>query len=107
MIFEVSSDIAAFKTVKFRRGLNVLLADVSPETTERHTRNSAGKSSLVEIIHFLLGGDVDRGSLFKVEEIGAHSFSGVFRIGTRVVRVFRSRNVPAPASLSPWPRYWT
>jgi uncharacterized protein YydD (DUF2326 family) len=94
VILEVSSDIPSFKTVRFRRGLNVLLADVAEKTTDRRTRNSAGKSSLVEIVHFLLGADVGRGSLFKAEEIAGRSFSGVFTFGRRVVRVTRSSANP-------------
>ena len=90
MILEVSSDIPTFKTVRFRRGLNVLLADVGERATERHTRNSAGKSSLIEIVHFLLGGEVSRKSLFHAEGFTGHSFSGVFVFGGRVARITRS-----------------
>jgi len=90
VILEVSSDIPTFKTVRFRRGLNVLLADVGERTTERHTRNSAGKSSLIEIVHFLLGGEVSRKSLFHAEGFTGHSFSGVFVFGGRVARITRS-----------------
>jgi uncharacterized protein YydD (DUF2326 family) len=90
MILMIGSSIPTFKTVRFRRGLNVLLADIADHSTEGHTRNSAGKSSLVEIVHFLLGGDADRKtSLFKVPGIVAHSFSGVLRIRGRVIRVTR------------------
>lgn len=90
MILSISSDIPTFKTIRFRRGLNALLADVTNASTEGHTRNSAGKSSFVEIIHFLLGGDADKKtSLFKTREIATHSFTGVFRIKGRVVRVTR------------------
>jgi uncharacterized protein YydD (DUF2326 family) len=95
MIIFVGSDIPSFKAVCFGRGLNILLADVSSETTEGHTRNSAGKSSLVEIIHFLLGGDTDRrAALFKAPELKERSFFGVFRIAGRVVRVTRRCAAP-------------
>jgi uncharacterized protein YydD (DUF2326 family) len=92
MILSITSDIPSFKSVRFHRGLNVLLADVSAQTTEGHTRNSAGKSSLVEIIHFMLGGDTT--SLFKALEIYPHSFSAVLRINRRVVRVTRRCEEP-------------
>jgi uncharacterized protein YydD (DUF2326 family) len=100
VIFEVSSDFASFKTVNFRRGLNVLLADLSPETTERHTRNSAASRVWSRSFIFFSGSDVDKGSLFKVEEIATHSFSGVFGIGKRVVRVLRSCAKPKRIVLS-------
>lgn len=89
MILLVGSDIPSFKTLRFRRGLNVLLADVTQESTEGQTRNSAGKSSFVEIVHFLLGSDPNPGTLFKATGITGNSFHGVFRIGGVVVRVER------------------
>ena len=52
MIRTVSSSLPTFKTLTFTPGLNLLLADVAKTSTDRHTRNSAGKTSLVEIIHF-------------------------------------------------------
>lgn len=90
MILSIGSSIETFKTVRFRRGLNVLLADMTDGSTEGHTRNSAGKSSLVEIVHFLLGGEADKKtSLFKAAGIVEHSFTAVLRIRGRVVRVTR------------------
>src|SRR5260221_13522123 len=81
MILAVSSSIKTFKTVRFRRGLNVLLSDMTDGSTEGHTRNSAGKSSLVEIVHFMLGGEADKKtSLFKAAGIAEHSFTAVLRI---------------------------
>ena len=65
MIISISSSIPTFKKVTFHHGLNVLLADTSPGATEKQTRNSAGKTSLIEIIHFLLGSDCDKDSLFR------------------------------------------
>ncbi len=84
MILAVSSSIKTFKTVRFRRGLNVLLSDMTDGSTEGHTRNSAGKSSLVEIVHFMLGGEADKKtSLFKAAGIAEHSFTAVLRIRGR------------------------
>ncbi|WP_217352506.1 ABC-three component system protein [Candidatus Viridilinea mediisalina] len=52
-----------FKSLSFKPGLNILLAEKSPGASERQTRNGAGKTSLIEIIHFLMG--ADRHALFK------------------------------------------
>ena len=94
MIISISSDIPSFKTLRFRRGLNILLADVTSASTEGQTRNSAGKSSVVEIIHFMLGGDVDKSSLFRAVEIEGHSFTAVLRIKGKLVRVTRNGAEP-------------
>jgi uncharacterized protein YydD (DUF2326 family) len=65
MILSIESSDARFKTVRFHQGLNVLLSDSQPGATEKQTRNSAGKTSLVEVLHFLFGSDCDKDSLFR------------------------------------------
>ena len=94
MILSVSSNLPTFKTLRFGRGLNVLVADMTGSSTEGQTRNSAGKSSLVEIIHFVLGAEVQSGSLFKAQEFAAHSFSLTMRINGVVARVTRRCATP-------------
>jgi hypothetical protein len=56
-------------------------------STEKQTRNSAGKTSLIEIIHFLLGADCDKDSLFRTPALLLHRFEGTFDLpeGTFVV----------------------
>jgi len=90
MIRTVSSSLPTFKTLTFTPGLNLLLADVAKTSTDRHTRNSAGKTSLVEIIHFLLGSEATKASLFKHDALWKHSFSVEFLLGGRWVRATRS-----------------
>ena len=53
MIRRIFSDLATFKELTFRPGLNLILADKSLGATNRQTRNAAGKTSLIELIHFL------------------------------------------------------
>ena len=57
MILSIESSDPRFKSIHFHAGLNVLLSDAMPESTAKQTRNSAGKTSIVEIIHFLCGAD--------------------------------------------------
>jgi uncharacterized protein YydD (DUF2326 family) len=73
VIRRVYSNLPTFKTLHFQPGLNILLADKSPGATQRQTRNGAGKTSLIEIVHFLLG--ADRNTLFKSEVLKPFSFS--------------------------------
>jgi uncharacterized protein YydD (DUF2326 family) len=58
----------------------MLLADTKPGATEKQTRNSAGKTSLVEIIHFIFGADCDKESLFRTDALVHHFFQGTFSI---------------------------
>jgi uncharacterized protein YydD (DUF2326 family) len=80
MIVSIESSLSTFKAVQFREGLNVLLADTRPGSTEKQTRNSAGKTSLVEIIHFLMGSNCDPDSLFRTPALIEHTFTGSFTI---------------------------
>lgn len=65
MIYRVYSNLPKFKNLEFHPGLNILLAEISPGATDRQTRNRAGKSSFVEVLHFLTGASLDPGSLFQ------------------------------------------
>lgn len=90
MIVSLSSSIPTFKALKFGPGLNVLLADMTAKSTEKQTRNSAGKTSMIEIMHFLMGSEADKESIFKKPEIVAHSFTAVFRLKGEDVGVTRT-----------------
>ncbi|UUZ71242.1 hypothetical protein LP415_19230 [Polaromonas sp. P1(28)-8] len=89
MILSIESSLSSFKTVIFHEGLNVLLSDKSAASTDKQTRNSAGKTSLVEVIHFLYGADCDKDSLFRVPELVEHTFKGRLRIGLEEFTVER------------------
>lgn len=89
MILCIESSISTFKTVRFHAGLNVLLADTRPGSKSTETRNSAGKTSLIEIIHFLLGSQADKESLFRTKALVEHTFTGTFVIGGDQLKILR------------------
>lgn len=95
MILSIESSIPTFKTVTFHEGLNILLADTRPGATAKQTRNSAGKTSLVEIIHFLLGADCDKDSLFRTDALIEHVFQGTLSIDGERFVIARSGSDPA------------
>jgi uncharacterized protein YydD (DUF2326 family) len=74
VIYRIYSNMPTFKELSFRQGLNLILAEKSPGATERHTRNGAGKSSLTELIHFLMGASLDKTSLFRTEALSRYTF---------------------------------
>jgi uncharacterized protein YydD (DUF2326 family) len=86
MIHKIYSNMASFKTLEFHPGLNVLISDKSPEATDRQSRNGSGKSSLTEIIHFLMGGSCEEGSIFKRPQLAAYRLGMDFDLnGSRTV----------------------
>jgi uncharacterized protein YydD (DUF2326 family) len=95
VIREISSDLPTFKTLRFKQGLNILLADKSPGATEKQTRNRAGKSSLIEIIHFLFGADCGTDSIFRSSALSPFSFAVAFDLREARVVVTRSGSKPS------------
>ena len=59
MLRKLGAFDSRFKTFQFKEGLNMIVADVTPKSLNTDSRNSAGKSSIVELIHFLLGARAD------------------------------------------------
>lgn len=94
MIHRIYSDLGGFKELSFREGLNLVLADKSPGATDRQTRNGAGKSSFVELLHFLTGGTCGPDSVFRVPELIKASFGLEFDLGGRRVAVERTGATP-------------
>lgn len=75
MLRRLSSSLPTFKSLDFNEGLNVLVADKTQVSSETDTRNGAGKSSVIELFHFLLGSRAEKGSLLVKPELAEHTFS--------------------------------
>lgn len=107
MIHGVTSDLPSFKSLVFRPGLNILLADKSAGATDRQSRNGAGKSSFVELVHFLFGSNADKESIFRSPELAPWTFEADVDIGEYRVKVARSGQKPSRIRLqgdtASWP----
>ncbi|MFA7021253.1 DUF2326 domain-containing protein [Aliarcobacter sp.] len=73
MLVEIKSDVFRENTIKFHRGLNIVLGD-------EKASNSIGKSNLLLIIDFIFGGET---YIFHskdvIEQLGEHSFYFCFK----------------------------
>lgn len=94
MIYRIFSTLPSFKELIFKPGLNVLLADKSKESTSKQTRNGSGKSSTLEIIHFLTAGDCSDDSIFKDPKLILYRFGMEFDLAGKPVEVERSGENP-------------
>lgn len=107
MIRGVSSDLPSFKALTFDRGLNILLADKSEGATDRQSRNGAGKTSFVELVHFLFGSNADKDSIFRSEALTPWTFEARVDVDGTVVDVARCGAKPSRIHLhgdtSHWP----
>ncbi len=92
MIRSVRANKATFRPVKFEPGFNIVLADKTDKSSQKDSRNGAGKSLLVEIIHFCLGGST--GTSLKKKELHDWRFTLDLRLGGKDVSVTRGLDHP-------------
>jgi uncharacterized protein YydD (DUF2326 family) len=90
MIHRVFSSLKSFKDLELKPGLNILLSDKAPDATGQQTRNRTGKSSLIELIHFVCGGNCDPDSTFRSPGLIQSSFGLEIDVFEEAVRVSRS-----------------
>jgi uncharacterized protein YydD (DUF2326 family) len=111
LIRHVFSTLPTFKNLgDLKPGLNVILAQKSEGASTKQTRNRAGKSSFVELIHFLTGSEAGPESIFRVPELAEFSFgmnfdlkdegTGVERSGSSKAKIFVT-TASAKAKVSP------
>jgi uncharacterized protein YydD (DUF2326 family) len=90
MIYRIYSKLSSFKALDFKPGLNVLIAQKEVGASDKQTRNRAGKTSLIEIVHFLAGADAKKDSPFRSEALINASFGMAFDLVGEQLRVERS-----------------
>lgn len=108
MIRYLMSSDPRFKVLDFSPGLNIVLADRTESSTDKDSRNGLGKSSLVRLLHFLLGGTADKKSLFRKPELLDHFFTLGLDHGNLQVAVTRSGISPNShyvAGITDWDRH--
>lgn len=74
-LHSVSANDPRFKTLHFHDGMNLLVARRTVDSSNVDSRNGAGKTSLILILRYLLGGSIDRRSPLKADELSDFSFT--------------------------------
>jgi uncharacterized protein YydD (DUF2326 family) len=74
MIYRLTSSLSTFKSIEFKAGLNVLIAQKEKGSSSKQTRNRAGKTSLIEMVHFLTGSEAGPESLFRMKPLVGETF---------------------------------
>ncbi len=90
MIRRVYSNLASFRELLLHDGLNIVLADKSEAASNKQTRNGAGKTSLIELIHFVFGSSANKDSIFRSDELAPWRFGIEFDLADQEVSVERS-----------------
>ncbi len=100
MMRRITSDLESFKTLTFQPGLNILLADKSEGATDRQSRNGAGKTSFVELVHFLCGSNAPKDSIFRAPALIDSAFEIIMDVGDDEYSVARSGKKPSTIVLN-------
>lgn len=95
MIRKIGSDQQSFKTLTFHSGLNVLLADKTEGSHDRQSRNGAGKTSFVELVHFIFGANAPPNGIFRSDALVDWTFNLTVDIHGNTVTVARSGRKPS------------
>lgn len=90
MIHRIFASDDRFRELRFRAGLNVLLAERDSSASDKDTRNGSGKTSLVHLIHFLLGGNAGTQSIFRSEVLASWTFGMELDVAGSTVTVWRT-----------------
>jgi uncharacterized protein YydD (DUF2326 family) len=88
MIHSIRCDKPSFKNIEFKPGFNVILAERTKESTQKDSRNGLGKSTLIEIIHFCLGGN--KGETLNKPELKGWAFTLDLDLGKKRYSVTRN-----------------
>jgi len=78
MITQLKSDLPTFKTLNFSSGLNILLAERHESSGSRDTRNGTGKTSFIELLHFLLAERRNKHDDFHKPELLGAEYTATF-----------------------------
>lgn len=98
-----------FRELTFKAGLNLLVAEKDPAATDLQSRNRAGKSSFVRLVHFLLGGSCKKGECIFLDMALRDQYFGMeFDLAGETIAVERAAARPSrvffPKSpRTPWP----
>jgi uncharacterized protein YydD (DUF2326 family) len=90
MIHHINSNLPSFKEITFHPGLNVLIAQKEAGASDKQTRNRAGKTSLIETLHFLTGSDAGPDSIFRTQALASRTFGIELDLGSEKMLVSRS-----------------
>jgi len=90
MIVGVRANREEFNTVHFSEGFNVVVADITKQSTQKDSRNGLGKTTLLNIIHHCLGGREQPNRGLRTPKLKGWEFSVDLQIRGQQVAVSRS-----------------
>ena len=92
MIYSIKSNQPQFRKVEFSPGFNVVLATRTERSSDKDSRNGLGKSTLIDVIHFLLGKNLTE--RLPADKLRNWSFNMTLDLGKNKVTVSRAISDP-------------
>jgi uncharacterized protein YydD (DUF2326 family) len=93
MIIEITSTLETFKPLRFKSGLNILVAERHESSGPKETRNGTGKTSFIELVHYLLAEKRNPDDDFHKPELIGSQFCGKFSDGGSYFVVCKKSNL--------------
>lgn len=93
MIHAVRCDQPSFREIEFKPGFNVVLATRTLAATDKDSRNGAGKTTFVEIVHYCLGSSDKKNRLMAPQ---LHGWKFTVELDLRGNRYRVSRDTASP-----------
>lgn len=94
MILRVGSTSEKFREVRFKSGLNIVLAKRAEESSDKASTNATGKTALLEVIHFCLGAELAPLKTLSKENLKDQAFFMSFTVLGRELSVRRGLDLP-------------
>lgn len=95
------------REIGFGPGVNLIVAERSPNATDKDSRNGLGKTTLFRIIDFCLGSDPNRKGSLQTKYLPGWEFSLEFDVRNRRITVSRTvandKEVKIYGDVSGWP----
>jgi uncharacterized protein YydD (DUF2326 family) len=107
MIHAIRCDQPNFRNIEFKDGFNVVLATRTQAATDKDSRNGAGKTTFVEIVHFCLGSSADRKNRLMAPQLRGWTFTIELDLRGKTYGVSRNtanpRRVILEGDFKDWP----
>lgn len=94
ILHELTANMDSFRPVKFVEGLNVVLAKKAETSGKKDTRNGVGKTTLIEILMFCLGGQATQGKGIVQEALRPWEFTLDMTLKGKRIQVSRAVSTP-------------
>lgn len=89
-LIDLTCNKATFRSVRFREGFNLILADRTASSASTDTRNGVGKTTLLQIIDFCLGGTIQKDDSLAKLKGGDWTFYLTIEVDSTIISIERA-----------------